>query len=83
MHGQNPEGSGVLPGQQPGQPRAEPRGRSQIWTLAGVGEGWTDGQTDMCRLPSCCERLVGLLPGEKGVWTQLKKKNKKWFLASF
>lgn len=42
MHGQNPEGSGVLPGQQPGQPRAEPCGRLQIWKLAGVGEGQTD-----------------------------------------
>lgn len=43
-------------------------------------DGWTDRQTDMCCLPSCCKRLVGLLPGEKGVWAQLKK---KWFLASF
>lgn len=29
LHGQNPEGSGILPGQQSRQPRAEPCGR--LW----------------------------------------------------
>lgn len=70
LHGQNPEGSGILPGQQSGQPRAEPRGKSWVWNLALVGEG----QTQPCCLPSCCERLPGLLPGGEGVWTQLKKR---------
>lgn len=41
---------------------------------SGSWQGWErDRQTDMCRLPSCCKRLVGLLPGEKGVWAQLRK----------
>lgn len=49
----------------------------------GRRDGGTDRQTDMCRLPSCCKRLVGLLPGEKGVWTQLKKKKKKVVFGFF
>lgn len=41
---------------------------------SGSWQGWErDRQTDMCCLPSCCKRLVGLLPGEKGVWAQLRK----------
>lgn len=34
LHGQNPEGSGILPGQQSWQPGAEPCGRSWVWSLA-------------------------------------------------
>lgn len=40
---------------------------------SGTWHGREEGQKQPCCLLSCCERLTGLLPGEGGVWAQLKK----------